>query len=83
MHIDPNGTVAGQPTLVIRRALRRLRDSEFDDGGIVDRRAFHLTDIDGPQPIEDRVARRRGTLHRRMFVCQGQRVSGVTPFDGD
>jgi hypothetical protein len=25
MHIDPNGTVAGQPTIVIRRALRRLR----------------------------------------------------------
>jgi len=25
MHIDPNATVAGQPTLVIRRALRRLR----------------------------------------------------------
>jgi hypothetical protein len=25
MHIDPNGTVSGQPTLVIRKALRRMR----------------------------------------------------------
>jgi hypothetical protein len=25
MRIDPNGTIAGRPTLVVRRTLRRLR----------------------------------------------------------